>query len=121
LQDLTAVQVAGKEGRDLVFASQKGLVPAFARDGYRAGAPVPASASRAVEVADVTNSGELDLVTPAALWVRGKEGWRKTEIASGERVLHRSTATPTAISISTSPPHRAIACCATTSTGPGRT
>ena len=87
LQGLTAVRAAGKEGRDLVFASPKGLVPASARDGYRAGSPVPASASRAVEVADVTNSGELDFVTPGALWVRDKEGWRKTEIASGDRVL----------------------------------
>ncbi len=87
LQGLTAVRAAGKEGRDLVFASQKGLVTASARDGYRAGAPVPGSASRAAEVADVTNSGELDIVTPGALWVRDKEAWRKTEIASGDRVL----------------------------------
>src|SRR6266540_2347197 len=87
LQGLTAVRAAGKDGRDLVFEGQRGLVPASARDGYRAGTPVPASASRAVEVADVTNSGELDIVTPGALWVRGKEGWRKTEIASGDRVL----------------------------------
>ena len=87
LQGLTAVRTAGKDGRDLVFAGQKGLVTASARDGYRAGTPVPASAARAVEVADVTNSGELDFVTPGALWVRDKEGWRKTEIASGDRVL----------------------------------
>ncbi len=87
LQDLAAVRAAGKEGRDLVFAGRKGLVLALARDGYRAGTPVAGSASRVVEVADVTNSGELDLVTPGALWARQKEGWRKTEIASGERVL----------------------------------
>ena len=41
----------------------------------------------AVEVADVMNSGDLDLVTPGALWIREKETWRKTEIASGDRVL----------------------------------
>ena len=87
LQGLAAVRAAGKEGRDLVFASRKGLVTASARDGYRAGAPLAASASRAVEVADVTNSGELDIVTPGALWVRDKEAWRKTGIAAGDRVL----------------------------------
>ena len=87
LQGLTAVRVSGKEGRDLVFASGKGLVIASARDGYRPGPPVPASASRAVEVADVTNSGELDLVTPGALWVRDKEAWRRTGMPSGDRVL----------------------------------
>ncbi len=86
-QGLAAVRAAGKDGRDLVFAGQKGLVAAFARDGYRAGTPVSASASRAVEVADVMNSGDLDFVTPGALWVRDKDGWRKTEITSGDRVL----------------------------------
>ncbi len=87
LQELAAVRAAGKDGRDLVFAGRKGLVAASARDGYRAGTPVSASASRAVEVADVMNSGDLDIVTPGALWVREKEAWRKTEIASGDRVL----------------------------------
>jgi tetratricopeptide (TPR) repeat protein len=87
LRGLTAVRVAGKDGRDLVFAGQRGLVLVSAQSGYRAETPLPGSASRGVEVADVTNSGELDLVTPGALWVRGKEGWRKTEIASADRVL----------------------------------
>ncbi len=84
---LTAVRAAGKDGRDLVFAGQRGLVLASARSGYQAETPLPGSASGGVVVADVTNSGELDLVTPGGLWVRGKEGWRKTEIASGARVL----------------------------------
>ena len=87
LRGLTAVRAAGKDGRDLVFAGQRGLVLVSAQSGYRAETPLPGSASRGVEVADVTNSGELDLVTPGALWVRGKEGWRKTEIASADRVL----------------------------------
>ncbi len=84
---LTAVRAAGKDGRDLVFAGQRGLVLAAAQSGYQAETPLPGSASGGVVVADVTNSGELDLVTPGRLWVRGKEGWRKTEIASGDRVL----------------------------------
>src|SRR6266508_4341870 len=94
LRGLTAVRAAGKDGRDLVFAGQRGLVLASARSGYRAETPLPGSASRGVVVADVTNSGELDLVTPGGLWVRGKEGWRKTEIASGDRLLRTNLAGP---------------------------
>jgi tetratricopeptide (TPR) repeat protein len=84
---LAAVRAAGREGRDLVFAGQSGIFVAPARDGYKAGAPLPGSAARSVEVADVTNSGDLDLVSPGALWVSGKGGYRKTPIAEGERVL----------------------------------
>ncbi len=87
LRGLTAVRAAGKDGRGLVFAGHRGLVLAAASSGYRAEAPLPGSASRDVVVADVTNSGELDLVTPGGLWVRDKEVWRKTEIAAGECVL----------------------------------
>jgi len=87
LKGLAAVRTAGKVGRDLAFAGEHGLLVAAARDGYRAGTPLPGSAARALEVADVTNSGNLDLVAPGALWVAGKEGFRKTPIASGERIL----------------------------------
>ena len=87
LRGISAVRAGGKEGRDLVFAGERGLLVATAREGFRPGTPVPGSAGRSVAVADIMNSGELDLVTPGALWVPGKEGYRKTEIAAGERVL----------------------------------
>ena len=87
VKGLAAVRAAGRGGRDLVFAGEEGLILAPAREGYRPGVPLPGSASRVVEVADVANSGELDLVTPGALWIAGKEGYRKTPIAAGERVL----------------------------------
>ncbi len=87
LRGLSAVRAGGKEGRDLVFAGERGLVVASAREGFRLGPPVPGSAARNLAVADVLNSGDLDLVTPGALWVPGKEGYRKTAIAAGERVV----------------------------------
>lgn len=87
LTGLAAVRAAGKEGRDVVFAGDHGLILALAREDLRARPPLQGSAARDLEVADVTNSGELDLVTPGALWTKGPSGYRKTEIASGERVL----------------------------------
>ena len=87
LKGLAAVRAAGKDGRDLVFAGETGLIVAAAREGYRASPPLPGSASRALEVADVTNSGELDLVTPSLLWAAEKDGYRKVPIAAGEHVL----------------------------------
>lgn len=86
LRGLSAVRAGGKDGRDLVFAGKRGLVVAVSRDGYRAGAPI-GPAARGLEVADIMNSGDLDLVTPGGLWTRSGEGYRKTEIAPGERVL----------------------------------
>ena len=39
-------------------------------------------------MADVSNSGSLDLVTPGALWTAdGAGGFRRTAIAPGERVF----------------------------------
>jgi hypothetical protein len=38
-------------------------------------------------VADLTNSGELDLATPGTLWVKEAQTYRKVPIASGERVI----------------------------------
>jgi hypothetical protein len=51
------------------------------------GPPVPGSAAEDLAVADVTNSGALDIVTPGALWVREGEGYRRVAIAAGERIL----------------------------------
>jgi tetratricopeptide (TPR) repeat protein len=86
LRGLSAVRAGGKDGRDLVFAGKRGLVVAVSRDGYRAGAPI-GPAARGLEVADIMNSGDLDLVTPGSLWTRTGDSYRKTEIAPGERVL----------------------------------
>ncbi|HEV8118439.1 MAG TPA: hypothetical protein VGQ32_07935, partial [Thermoanaerobaculia bacterium] len=87
LRGLSAVRSSGKDGRDLVFAGEQGLIVASNRDGYRPAAPLPGSAGRAIEVADIANSGGFDLATPGALWTSGKDGYRKTAIAAGERVL----------------------------------
>ena len=86
LRGLAAVRAGGKDGRDLVFAGERGLVLAAARDGYRSGAPI-GPAAHSLAVADIMNSGDLDLVSPGGLWTRSAEGYRKTEIAPGERVL----------------------------------
>ena len=84
----TAVRIAGREGRDLVFAGPGGLrVATPGAGGYRLGAPIPGSGSSDLAVADVQNSGELDLLTPGALWVREAGGYRKVAIAPGERVI----------------------------------
>lgn len=87
LRDLAAVRVGGRDARDLVFAGEKGLVVAPARDQYRASASLPGSAARNLAVADINDSGQLDLVIPGGLWSAGPQGYRKTPIASGERVL----------------------------------
>ncbi len=87
LRGIAAVRACGRDGRDLVFAGEAGLLLATARDRFRPGPPLPSSAARSVEVADVTNLGELDLVTPGALWIAEKPSYRKTPIASGDRVL----------------------------------
>ncbi len=84
----SAVRVTGKEGRDLAFAGEGGLrVAAAGAAGYRLGTAIPGSASTDVAVADVTNSGQLDLVTPGALWVRDGDAYNKTPIAPGDRVV----------------------------------
>src|SRR5262249_53232061 len=87
LRGLAAVRSTGKDGRDLAFAGTEGLPLCAARDGYRAAAPLPGSAASDLESADMTNSGSLDLVTPGALWLAGREGFRRASIAPGERVL----------------------------------
>ncbi|HEY1435715.1 MAG TPA: FG-GAP-like repeat-containing protein, partial [Thermoanaerobaculia bacterium] len=88
LSGAAAVRVGGEDGRDLVVAGSAGLrVAAAAGSGYRLAPAVPDSASGDVAVADVTNSGALDLVTPGALWVREAEGYRRVTIAAGERVV----------------------------------
>lgn len=87
LRGMAAVRAGGRDGRDLVLAGEAGLLLATARDRFRTTVAVTSSAVRNVEVADVMNSGQLDLVTPGALWIAEKSGYRKTPIASGDRVL----------------------------------
>lgn len=87
LSVVSAVRPGGKDGQDLVFAGEGGLrVASAGPSGYRVAPAVPGSASASVVVADVTNSGELDLLAPGALWVKGPEGFRKTPLPPGERV-----------------------------------
>ena len=82
------VRVTGKDARDLVVAGESGLrVAAASPTGYRLGAPLPGSGAADVAVADVTNSGSLDLVTPGSLWIRDGEGYGRVAIAAGQRVV----------------------------------
>ena len=88
VNDASAVRVAGKDARDLVFSGTTGLRVARAGEGgFRLGAPIPGSAASDVAEADVMNSGQLDLITPGALWVPEGEAYRKVSIAPGERVI----------------------------------
>jgi tetratricopeptide (TPR) repeat protein len=88
LEGAVSIRAAGKTGRDLAFAAPSGLRVATAVPGtYRLNAPIPGSeASRDLAVADVTNSGELELLTPEALWspVAGR-AWKKSTLGSGDR------------------------------------
>ena len=61
--------------------------PRLRRPATGSAPPIPGSAAADVAVADVTNSGALDLVTPGALWIRDGEGYRRVAIAAGERVV----------------------------------
>ena len=87
LRGVAAVRVGGKDGRGLVFAGEGGLrVASASAGGFHVSAALPGSSALDVAVADVGNSGELDLVAPGALWVRGA-GYRKTALPPGERVV----------------------------------
>src|SRR5262249_29686376 len=94
LEKVAVVRAGGRDARGLVFAGDTGLAVASAREGYRL-TTLSAPGTRDVVVADVTNSGELDLVTPSGLWVAGREprkglpgGQRSEALAKeGERVL----------------------------------
>ena len=84
---VSTVRPAGKDGRDLVLAGSGGLRVARAGpDGYRVGPALPGSASEDLAVADVTNSGGLDLVTPGVLWIASAQGYTRTPLPAGERV-----------------------------------
>ncbi len=87
LRGLAGVRAGGKEGRDLVFAGEGGLVIAPARDGYRPGPPVPGSAAADLVVADVANSGSLDIATPGALFLAGPSGYRRSPLAPSDGIL----------------------------------
>ncbi|MDQ2980425.1 MAG: VCBS repeat-containing protein, partial [Acidobacteriota bacterium] len=86
LKGLSAVRAAGGDSRDLAFAGTGGIFLAARRDGYRPGALLASPAVRDLAVADVGNSGALDLVTPGALWSSAPSGYRRVAIADGEKV-----------------------------------
>ena len=86
LRGLAAVRVFGNDARDVAFAGESGLIIATAAArAYRPAGPLPGSAASGLEVADVTNSGRLDLLTPGALWIAGESGGhRRTPLPAGE-------------------------------------
>ena len=84
VEGAVAVRVAGKTARDLAFVAASGVRMATPDGGaYRLGPAVPASAgARDLAVADVLNSGELDFVTPSALFSLSGGAFRKTDLGS---------------------------------------
>ncbi len=88
LSGLSAVRATGKDGRDLALAGASGIVLARAKDGFHPGAPLSGSgATAALEVADIDNTGELDVVAPGALFLAQGDGFVRTALAAGESVL----------------------------------
>ncbi len=87
IEGAIAVRIAGKTARDLAFAAPSGLRVATSTDSsgrFRWSPEIPGSAGgRDLAVADVTNSGELDLVTPDALWTPASGAYRKTTLGPG--------------------------------------
>jgi tetratricopeptide (TPR) repeat protein len=87
IRGASIARVSGKDARELVFAGPAGLQTASATTGRWILTPaIPGSASSDLAVADVTNSGQLDRITPGALWVRDGESFRKVAIAPGDGV-----------------------------------
>jgi tetratricopeptide (TPR) repeat protein len=85
----SVARVAGKDAREVVFGGTAGLQAARFADGRWSLAPrLPGSASPDVAVADVTNSGSLELATPGALWIDVGPAPRKVELPQkGEAVI----------------------------------
>ncbi|MGH9368825.1 MAG: CRTAC1 family protein, partial [Thermoanaerobaculia bacterium] len=76
------------DARDLAFAGASGIVIVRAREGFRAGPSLPGSVrAAALAIADVDNSGELDVVAPGALYLAEGGAWKKTPLPEGELVL----------------------------------
>ena len=88
LRDASVVRVFGPESREVVFAGTAGLQTARWSEGrWHLAAAIPASGASDVAVADVMNTGSLDLATPGGLWLADGGAFRRTAIASGERVV----------------------------------
>ena len=109
--------------RDLVFAGARGHRRRARRaDGFRAGrAAAGVGRAATLAVADVTNSGELDLVTPGALWVAGKATASEDVAAAGRArpaVRLRLRRRPRPLRLVE---RAATGCCATTWTARGPT
>jgi hypothetical protein len=86
IQGAAAVRVTGKTARDLAFAGSSAVrIAAAGTGGYRLGPAIEGSAgARDVAVADVLNSGELDVVTPEALFSPSAGAFRKTGLGPGK-------------------------------------
>jgi hypothetical protein len=91
IQGAAAVRVAGKTARDLAFAASSGVrIVSPAAGGYRLSTEVAGSGgARDLAVADVLNTGELDIVTPTALFSPSGGAFRKAPLgtARGEAVI----------------------------------
>ena len=91
IEGALAVRVAGKAARDLAFAGSFGVrIASRGTQSYRPDAVIPGSAAaRDLAIADVLNSGELDVVTPASLFSPSGGAFRKTTlgVAEGETVI----------------------------------
>ncbi len=86
------VRVAGKSARDLAFAGPAGVrIATVVDEGYRLSPPLADSAAADLAVADVTNAGELDIVTPGALFAPEGGGYRRTPLTPGEANVGAST------------------------------
>ena len=80
----SVARVGGKDGREIVFGGPAGLQTARFVDGrWSLSAALPGSSSPDLAVADVTNSGSLELATPGALWVEAGPTPRKVDLPQG--------------------------------------
>ncbi|MEP6995914.1 MAG: VCBS repeat-containing protein, partial [Acidobacteriota bacterium] len=84
----SVVRVSGTDSRAVAFEGSVGLQSARAEAGrWTLTAAIAGSASFDLAVADVTNSGRLDLITPGAVWVGEGGAMPKVAIAPGDRVV----------------------------------
>ena len=83
LRGLSAVRAGGREGRDLVWAGTGGIVVASWRAGQYVRGDALAGSATNLEVADLDNSGELDVLSPEAMWI----GSRRIPIPEADRAL----------------------------------
>jgi len=88
LSGLSTVRAFGRDGRDLVFGGPSGITVAVRnRDGgYRAQTLLSGSFP-AIAVADLANSGRLDVAAPGTLWMAQERGFRRTDAPDAHGVV----------------------------------